>query len=171
MLLLFKYSIQRWHLFYSSNSGPSLTSPESYRPMSKIARKQSLQQSQTPRGRKHLESGSSSIRSLSSTSAKRRPSTAVAVMRGRSQSVVLTKSPTIILPTVSRPTSRSRPTSPTTKRPPSRAEVLSKTGKKKTKAKKKRIQASGSLDTTLSSNEGQLVTPVKKSIKRVRPKT
>ena len=156
--------------YYSSNSGPSLTSPESYRPMSKIARKQSLQQSQT-RGRKHLESGSSSIRSLSSTSAKRRPSTAVAAMRGRSQSVVLTKSPTIILPTVSRPTSRSRPTSPTTKRPPSRAEVLNKTGKKKTKTKKKRIQASGSLDTTLSSNEGQLVTPVKKSIKRVRPKT
>ena len=134
-----------------------MASPESYRPMSKIARKNSLQQSQTPsaRGRmKSLESGTSSLsvqRSLSTNSAKRRPSTAVAVMRGRSQSVVMTKSPSMTSnnrpgspPTTTSSristSSRSRPTSPTTKRPPSRADVLNinkSVKNKKTKAGRK----------------------------------
>jgi hypothetical protein len=167
-----------------ANSGEKMASPESYRPMSKIARKNSLQQSQTPRGRmKSLESGTSSSsssvqRSLSSNSAKRRPSTAVAVMRGRSQSVVMSKSPSMTSRPGSPPTttttstttsristSRSRPTSPTTKRPPSRADVLNiKSAKKKTKARKlsgtvrkSSCVVVGSLDTTVAntSNNGE----------------
>ena len=173
----------------AAGPGEKMTSPESYRPMSKIARKNSLQQSQTPRGRKSLESGtSSSVRSLSSNSAKRRPSTAVAVMRGRSQSVVMTKSPSM----TSRPgsptttsristSSRSRPTSPTTKRPPSRADVLNKSAKKKTKARKlsgtvRKSSCVASLDTVNTSSNGEehhkqvqaSSTPVKKPVKRIR---
>ena len=189
-----------------STVGPH-TSPESYRPMSKIARKNSLQQSQTPRGRKQATSESTSsgngsgptsgsggsttiVRSLSTTSAKRRPSTAVAVMRGRSQSVVLGKSPTrspgsptnnasILLPSVAKSSvsSRSRPTSPSTKRPPSRAEVLSaradKSNGTKTKKKKSRkmsgVRKASSTSLEPTSNEEPLpTTPVKRLRRRQR---
>merc|ERR1712083_616481 len=120
-------------------------SPESYRPVSKLPRKNSgtLVPTNSPiRGRKLLPTTTSNTptRSLSTSGVKRRPSSSSASsMRGRSQSVIV-NNPMLVRTAPSTPSreGRPRPSSPTSKRPP----LLGSSGPpNKTPSKKKKSRS------------------------------
>jgi len=141
------------------------SSPESYRPVSKLPRKNS---SDSPtRGRSKMTSGSTPIRSASTSSAsasssgvKRRSSMANGnLLKGRSQSMILhqrrplTTGSSISIANSSAG-SRSRPTSPQAKRPPSRVSN-EKLSLSKTKHRKGKVEPMASLRLTTSSDTSQ----------------
>lgn len=132
---------------------PPPSSPESYRPVNKIPRKNSIQQQppMSPRGRKAMISASNVSRSASAGAGMKGRPGANSIARGRSQSVVLP---------------RSRPTSP-------KAATAVKTPKK-TKKKAATTSKASSLDNTTSEDQTYAPkpatnsSPVKKPLKRIR---
>merc|ERR1739844_535387 len=156
-------------------------SPESYRPVSKLPRKNSgtLVPTNSPiRGRKFLPTTTSNTptRSVSTSSAKRRPSSSSAssIIRGRSQSVIVNPILVRSAPSPGRE-GRPRPPSPLSKRPPSRAGsgAPSKTPSKKKKSRAKsarKASSNGSFEIT--GNEVVLPSVTspfkKKQLKRIR---
>jgi len=159
-------------------------SPESYRPVSKLPRKNSgtLVPTNSPiRGRKLLPTTTSNTptRSVSTSGVKRRPSSSSASsMRGRSQSVVV-NNPMLVRTAPSTPSREGRPraSSPTSKRPPSRGgsgppnKTPSKKKKSRSKSARKASSSNGNFQVTASSEV--ILPPVsspfkKKKLKRIR---